>query len=129
LAPNASDKEVQAAQDQADAFAGKPRSCEEFERIAPDAAPARFRDFGYVPLDEMPPEIRNYAINQPIGSPTRGIRGTGGIAVFVICDRGDSGGQVSRVAIADRLAQERLQTLARGYLSDLRRTAYIDVRL
>jgi peptidyl-prolyl cis-trans isomerase SurA len=49
--------------------------------------------------------------------------------VFVVCDRGDANGELSRVAIADRLAQERLETLARGYLSDLRRAAIIDIRL
>ncbi|HVZ01795.1 MAG TPA: peptidylprolyl isomerase [Dongiaceae bacterium] len=127
LASNAADKEVDAAQQQADTFAGTTRTCQEFQAAAPPGA--NFRDFGRVALDDMPPEIREIATNQPIGAPTKGIRGDGGIAVFVICDRGDSNGQISRVAIADRLAQERLETLARGYLSDLRRAAYIDIRL
>jgi peptidyl-prolyl cis-trans isomerase SurA len=129
LAPNAADKEIDAAQQLADSFSGKTRTCEEFQRMAPDAAPAQFRDFGRVALDDMPPEIRDIATNTPIGMPTKGIRGDGGIAIFVVCDKGDSNGQISRVAIADRLAQERLETLARGYLSDLRRAAYIDIRL
>jgi peptidyl-prolyl cis-trans isomerase SurA len=127
LAQNAADKEIDSAQQQADTFAGTTRTCDEFERLSPPGA--NFRDFGKVALDDMPPEVRQIATNQPIGAPTKGIRGDGGIAVFVVCDRGDSGGQISRVAIADRLAQERLETLARGYLSDLRRAAYIDIRL
>ena len=99
-------------------------------RITASAPPgANFRDFGRVRLDDMPAEVREIATNQSIGAPTKGIRGDGGVAVFVVCDRGDSDGQVSRVAIAERLAQERLETLARGYLSDLRRAAYIDIRL
>lgn len=126
LAPNAADKEVDSAQQQADAISGTPRTCDEFQRLVP--AGANFRDFGKVQLDDMPPEIRDIATNQEIGVPTKGIRGGGGIAVFVVCDRGGDG-QISRVAIADRLAQERLETLARGYLSDLRRAAYIDIRL
>jgi peptidyl-prolyl cis-trans isomerase SurA len=125
LASNAADKEIEAAQQQADAFSGTTRTCEEFQRSAPPGA--NFRDFGRVSVDDMPPEIREIATNQEIGAPTKGIRGDGGIAVFVICDRGGEG--ISRVAIADRLAQERLETLARGYLSDLRRAAYIDIRL
>ena len=127
LAPNAADKEVEAAQEQADGYSGKTRTCDEFQRLQPSGA--NFADFGRVALGDMPPEIREIATNQEIGAPTKGIRGDGGIAVFVVCDRGDSNGQVSRVAIADRLAQERLETLARGYLSDLRRAAYIDIRL
>ena len=127
LTPNASDAEVKAAQDQADAFSAKAaHSCEEFERMAQDAAPAVFTDLGRVRVEEMPPEIRSMVSDRPVGAPTAAIRGDGGVAIFVVCDRGGSN---SRVAIADRLAAERLETLARGYLSDLRRAAYIDIRL
>ena len=129
LAPNAADKEIESAQEQADAFAGKSRSCEEFQRAAQDAAPAVYDDMGRIAIDDMAPELRAIAINQEIGQPTPGIRASQGIAIFVVCDRGDSNGQISRVAIADRLAADRLETLARGYLSDLRRAAYIDIRL
>jgi peptidyl-prolyl cis-trans isomerase SurA len=127
LPPNAADKEVESAQQQADAFSGTTRTCQDFQRLAPLGA--NFRDFGRVRLDDMPPEVRKIATNQSIGAPTEGIRGDGGVAIFVVCDRGDSNGEISRVAIADRLAQDRLETLARGYLSDLRRAAYIDIRL
>jgi peptidyl-prolyl cis-trans isomerase SurA len=130
LAPNASEKEVQSSQEQADAFSSKAaHSCQEFQALAQDAASARFDDMGRVPVDDMPPEIRELVMTQQVGEPTKGIRGDGGVAIFVVCDRGDSSGQISRVAIADRLAAERLETLARGYLSDLRRAAYIDIRL
>jgi peptidyl-prolyl cis-trans isomerase SurA len=129
LTPNASDKEVKSAQEQADAFSGKTQNCEEFQRLARsgDAGTANFTDMGRVPVDDMPPEIRQMVMNQQVGQPTNGIRGDGGVAIFVVCDRG--GADNSRVAIADRLAAERLETLARGYLSDLRRAAYIDIRL
>lgn len=130
LAPNASDKEVKSAQDLADAFSSKTQSCEEFSRAAQSGEAggnANFTDMGRVPVDDMPPEIRQMVMNQQVGQPTAGIRGDGGVAIFVVCDRG--GADNSRVALADRLAAERLETLARGYLSDLRRAAYIDIRL
>jgi peptidyl-prolyl cis-trans isomerase SurA len=130
LTPNASEKEVQSAQDQADEFSGKAaHSCQEFQTLAEETASAVYTDLGRVPVDDMPPEIRNMVMTQQVGEPTKAIRGDGGVAIFVVCDRGDSSGQISRVAIADRLAAERLETLARGYLSDLRRAAYIDIRL
>jgi peptidyl-prolyl cis-trans isomerase SurA len=128
LAPNASEREVASAQEQADAFSDKSGSCQDFQRLAADAAPARFDDLGPRPIDSMPQDLRDMAFNRPIGSPTPGIRSPGGVSIFVVCDRGDTG-EVSRVQIADRLAAERLETLARGYLSDLRRAAYIDIRL
>ncbi len=129
LTPNASAREVEAAQEQADAFSKKEaHSCEEFERLSQDANPARFQDMGRPKVDDMPPEIRDMVITQPVGEPTGAIKGDGGVAIFVVCDRGDTN-EISRVALADRLAAERLETLARGYLSDLRRAAYIDIRL
>jgi peptidyl-prolyl cis-trans isomerase SurA len=129
LASNAADSEVAAAMAQAKAMSGKSQSCQDFQREAADAAPAQFRDLGRVSIGDLPPEIKTYAINQPVGTSTQPLRGAGGVAVFVVCDRGDASGELSRVAIADRLAQERLETLARGYLSDLRRAAIIDIRL
>jgi peptidyl-prolyl cis-trans isomerase SurA len=130
LTPNAAEREKKAAQEQADTFSKKEaHSCEEFERLSQDARPAMFQDMGRQRVDEMPPELRDLVMTQPVGEPTSAIPGPGGVAIFVVCDRGDSSGEVSRVAIADRLASERLETLARGYLSDLRRAAYIDIRL
>jgi peptidyl-prolyl cis-trans isomerase SurA len=130
LTPNASEGERKAAQEQADAFSKKdPHSCEEFRRLADEARPAVYQDMGPQKVDDMPPEIRDIVLTQPVGEPSNAIPGPGGVAIFVVCDRGDSTGEVSRVAIADRLASERLETLARGYLSDLRRAAYIDIRL
>jgi peptidyl-prolyl cis-trans isomerase SurA len=128
LTPNAAEREQKAAQEQADNFSKKEaHSCEEFERLAQDARPAVFQDMGRQRVDEMPPELRDLVVRQPVGEPTSAIPGPGGVVIFVVCDRG--GDEVSRVALADRLASERLETLARGYLSDLRRAAYIDIRL
>jgi len=130
LTPNASEGERKAAQEQADTFSRKEaHSCEEFRRLADDARPAVFQDMGPQKVDDMPAEIRSMVLTQPVGEPSNAIPGPGGVVIFVVCDRGDSSGEISRVAIADRLASERLETLARGYLSDLRRAAYIDIRL
>jgi peptidyl-prolyl cis-trans isomerase SurA len=128
LTPNAAEREQKAAQEQADNFSKKEaHSCEDVERLAQDARPAVFQDMGRQRVDEMPPELRDLVVRQPVGEPTSAIPGPGGVVIFVVCDRG--GDEVSRVALADRLASERLETLARGYLSDLRRAAYIDIRL
>ena len=69
-------------------------------------------------------------INQPIDLPSDPIRTNQGIVLYMICDRQSGDDEaLSRTAIADRLGQQRLETLARGYLSDLRRAAVIDIRL
>jgi hypothetical protein len=85
LPPKASEQEVDAALRQADALAGSVQGCDNFQRAVPEGS--NFRDFGWVSIDDMPPEIRDLAVNQKIGVPSNGIRGDGGVAVFVICAR------------------------------------------
>ncbi len=130
LTANAAENEVNRAISQAKTLAPQIEGCEQMSQIAADAAPAVYRELGNVLVSELPKEARNMAINQPIDLPSDPIRINQGIAMYVICDRqaGDDEA-LSRTAIADRLGQQRLETLARGYLSDLRRAAVIDIRL
>lgn len=130
LAPNAAESEVNRAVSQARTVAGKIESCAQMPNVAADASPGVYRELGNVLVSQLPPQARSLAINQPIGVPPDPVRTNQGVALYMICGRqaGDEGG-LSRTSIADRLGQQRLETLARGYLSDLRRAAVIDIRL
>lgn len=127
---NAAESEVNKAFSQAQALQGRIQSCADMVGQANAAAPGVYRGLGNVLISELPPEVQPYAINQPIGQPTPPVRSEKGVGMYVICNRsGGDEASLSRVAIADRLGRERLETLARGYLSDLRRAAFIDMRL
>jgi peptidyl-prolyl cis-trans isomerase SurA len=130
LPPNAADKEVNRAISQAKTIAGRIENCGQMSQVAPDAAPGVYRELGSVPVTELPREVQPIAINQPVDLPSNPIRTTQGVGLYMICSRqaGDNDSQ-SRTAIGDRLGQQRLETLARGYLSDLRRAAVIDIRM
>jgi len=130
LPKNAAESEVNKAISQGQALRGKILSCADMVTQAQAAAPGVYRGLGNVLISELPPEVQPYAINQPIGQPTPPLRGEKGVGMYIICNRsGGDEGSLSRVAVADRLGRERLDTLARGYLSDLRRAAFIDMRL
>jgi peptidyl-prolyl cis-trans isomerase SurA len=90
-------------------------------------APGQLTD---VPIGQLPDALRKLAINLPLGRASEPMRIGRVIGVFMVCDRdtSDSGGAPTRLTIADRLARERLDLLARGYLRDLRRQAYIEIR-
>ena len=130
LPPNAADKEVNRAISQAKTVAGKIENCGQMSQVAQEAAPGVYRELGSVPVTELPAEVQPIAINQPVDVPSNPIRTTQGVGLYLICARqeGDNDSQ-SRTAIGDRLGQQRLETLARGYLSDLRRAAVIDIRM
>jgi hypothetical protein len=85
LRSNASEQDVDAAQHAADALAEGAHGCDDFRRTLPSTF--TFRDFGWISLDGMPPEARAIAVNQELGVPTMGIRGDGGMMVFVVCGR------------------------------------------
>ena len=51
----------------------------------------------------------------------------GNLAILVVCER--TGGTFDRERIQRNLVSQRLETLARRYLRDLRRQANVDLRL
>lgn len=130
LPPNAAESEVNRAISQANTIAGKIENCGQMPEVAAEADPGVYRELGSVPVNDLPPQVQKIAINQPVDVPSNPVRTDQGVGLYLICARqgGDEDSQ-SRTAIADRLGQQRLETLARGYLSDLRRAAVIDIRL
>ena len=130
LAANAAESEVNRAISQARTMSGKIDNCAQMPQVAHEASPGIYRELGNVLVSQLPSQARNLAINQPIDVPADPVRTSQGVALYMICGRqaGDEAG-LSRTSIADRLGQQRLETLARGYLSDLRRAAVIDIRL
>jgi peptidyl-prolyl cis-trans isomerase SurA len=130
LTQNAAESEVNRAISQAKTISSRIESCAQMPEVAADASPGVYRELGNVLVSQLPAQARGLAINQPVDIPADPVRTSQGVALYMICGRqaGDEGG-LSRTSIADRLGQQRLETLARGYLSDLRRAAVIDIRL
>lgn len=129
LPSNAADSEVAKADDAAKTVAAGIRSCDDVQKAATDVPNAAYSDLGTVDVNELAAEVQSTAINQPIGLPTQPIRTGQGVGLYVVCSRQGGGGGISRVAIADGLGRQRLEMLARGYLSDLRRNAVVDMRM
>lgn len=130
LPSNAAETEVNKAISQANPLISRIQSCSDISGVAQDAKPGIHRSLGNVLVNDLPVEVQPYALNQPIGEPTPPLRTNRGVGIYIVCSRG--GGDeaaLSRVGVADRLGRQRLDTLARGYLSDLRRAAVIDIRL
>jgi peptidyl-prolyl cis-trans isomerase SurA len=74
--------------------------------------------------------LRRIATDLPIEVPSEPIRVETGIGIFMVCERRMAGPNLpSRAEIAERLLGERLDLLARGYMRDLRRAAFVDLRV
>jgi peptidyl-prolyl cis-trans isomerase SurA len=93
-------------------------------------------DLGWVRLSSLIPQLRAVVATMPPGTVTSPIRTQNGIYVFQMRDRRLAPERpVTQITDAEReqtrkrLEEEQLQRLATRYLRDLRRSAFIDVRM
>lgn len=105
------------------------KSCGELAKIGRDRAPQTSREIPEIKAGELPAEVRQAVLALGVAEASKPLPIQGGVAVMMVCQRKDPpGGMPSREEIAESLARERLDALARRYLRDLRRSAYVDIR-
>lgn len=85
-------------------------------------------DLTGVNIATLPLNLQSVAISQPIGQASEPIRIADGIAVYVVCARNIAEGGPSDQDLREQLLRERLELLSRGFLRDLRRTSFVDIR-
>jgi peptidyl-prolyl cis-trans isomerase SurA len=79
--------------------------------------------------DLNPPDLRAQLLQLKATEVTKPMPSPAGPIVIMLCARQDpQGGLPSRDQIEDNLARQRLDALARRYMGNLRRAAYIDIR-
>jgi len=110
-------------------ISGSVRSCGELAKIGRDEAPQTSREIPEVKAGELPTTVRQTVLGLGVAAASKPLPVPGGLAVVMVCQRKDPpGGLPTRDEISESLARERLDTLARRYLRDLRRGAYVDIR-
>jgi peptidyl-prolyl cis-trans isomerase SurA len=128
--PNASEAETQKARQAAQAVADEAKSCGEMARIGRERAPKTSGDLGRVRVGDLPQELRPVVAALPVAQPSSPVPLRGGVGVLMVCSRdGGPGGPPARDEIAEGIARQKLENTARRYLRDLRRLAYVDVRV
>lgn len=122
--PGAIDAQMQTAQ----AISSSVRGCADFAAAATEAgtpqpaAPATFQ------LKDLNAELRALAARLDVGTASAPIRVPSGVQVLMICDRQEDIGP-NRDEIRRTLQRERVDMLSRRYLRDLRRSAFVDLRV
>ena len=85
---------------------------------------------GWLRLGDLPPEFRAAVSSLPVEQVSAPVQGPSGIHLLMVCDRREpEGATPEREQIAERLERERVERLARRYLRDLRKEAFVEVRL
>ncbi len=128
---NASAADRSRIQNEAQQSSNTAKSCGELAKIGNDHVPPfPVKSAEDVRAGDMtPPELRQQILQLKVAEATKPILGQTGFAVIMLCARKDpEGGLPTPEQVMNNLARERLDALARRYMRNLRRAAYIDVR-
>jgi peptidyl-prolyl cis-trans isomerase SurA len=131
---------------QAENVSQNAKSCGEMAQLGRELAPRTSGDLGQIKVGDLPPELRQAVLTLKLATPSQPLPLRGGVGVLMVCDRsgfptataapaapppptGSSPAALpTRDEVADDLARERYDNLARRYIRDLRRSASVDVR-
>ena len=104
--------------------------CTAMNRIAAERQTPASGDLGWIRIGDMPPEFAQALADLPVGQVSAPLQGPAGVHLVMVCDRrGAVQSAPQRDEIAERLENEQVDRLARRYLRDLRKQAFVDIRL
>jgi peptidyl-prolyl cis-trans isomerase SurA len=119
-----------AARDRAASLRARLTDCPAMVEVAEELDAPASGDLGWLRVGDLPPDIGNAVLGLPVGEVSAPLQGPGGIHLLMVCERRDPEGLTpQREQIAERLEQERTERLARRHLRDLRKQAFVEIRL
>jgi len=103
--------------------------CPSLLKIGKQEAP-QLSSEGELRASEISPAMRKLVTGLKIGEASQPILQRNGVGVIMVCSRKEEGPTtITREMVADSLLERQLDLVARQYIEDLRRRAYVDVRV
>jgi peptidyl-prolyl cis-trans isomerase SurA len=122
------DRKTQIAR--ASEFARRVQGCAAFDQELKAVNQEKQGDVGTLRAGDMPPELARLVVDLPIGQVSPPFGDDRHVVVVVVCTRQAPAGSLpTREAIMVSMVNERLDMLQRRYLIDLKRAAFVDVRM
>jgi peptidyl-prolyl cis-trans isomerase SurA len=130
LPANATEAMKRAAMAQAESVRSEAKSCPQMLKIGKEKAP-QLSSEGHIRPSEISPALRKFVLGLEIGQPSKPVLQRNGIGVLMVCGKvaPEATKEASRDDVAESLLRQRLDGLARRYMRDLRRAAFVDVRV
>lgn len=130
----ASPSEVATATDAAKRVVDKAKNCDELDKVSKEIGSPMSGNLGDIPTDALAPQQRSLIRALPVMTPSQPLRTEDGVIVLMVCRRDEVKSETPtavsiRSRISSRLIEERLDLSARQFLRDLRRNAFVDIRL
>lgn len=129
LSPQASEQARQAAYLAAQSVRADAKNCDDMLKIGKAKAP-QLSSQGDLRISQIAPSMRSTVLGLGIGQASQPILQKNGVGVIMVCQKIDPKPVVAtRDDVAETLMRGRLDMLARRYMQDLRRAAFVDVRV
>jgi peptidyl-prolyl cis-trans isomerase SurA len=131
LPPQAGDAARRAAIVEAQNAKTTAKNCEELLKVGKEKGSPQLSSEGRLRADQISPAMRNLVLGLEPGQASQPIVQKNGVGVIMMCEKPASSTPTvpTREEVTESLMRQRLDTLARRYMRDLRRTAFVDVRL
>jgi peptidyl-prolyl cis-trans isomerase SurA len=127
LPSGAGEAALRAAIGEAESVRAAARDCPTLLKIGKEKAP-QLSSQGTVEESRIAPDLRRVIEGLPTGQVSQPIVQKNGVGVIMVCEKSTSGDGNTREEITESLIKQRLDTVSRRYLRDLRRNSYVDVR-
>jgi peptidyl-prolyl cis-trans isomerase SurA len=130
LDQGASAADIKTQKDLADTVRQSVNGCDDLKRAAGELHVEYADPTPDLKVRDLNPAIRPAVLNLKVGEASAPLQSDTGITLVMVCARTDATQQLpTREQIGENLTRQRLDLIARRYLSDLRRQAFIDVRV
>jgi peptidyl-prolyl cis-trans isomerase SurA len=132
LPPQAPEPMRRAAIAEAQSAKTTAKNCEELLKIGKEKGSPQLSSEGRLRVDQVTPAMRTIVLGLEVGQTSPPIVQKNGVGVIMMCEKAAASSTPtvpSREEMAETLMRQRLETLARRYMRDLRRTAFVDVRV
>ncbi len=118
------------ARDRAAGLRDQLTDCPAMAKVAAEIKAPASGDLGWLKVGDLPSDLGKAVLGLQVGEVSPPLQGPSGIHLLMVCDRHDPQQLTpEREQIAQRLEQERTDRLARRYLRDLRKQAFVEVRM
>ncbi|HTV46525.1 MAG TPA: peptidylprolyl isomerase [Stellaceae bacterium] len=129
LTPQSDDAARRAAYAEAQSVRSEAKTCDDMMQIGKQKG-SPLSSQGDLRLSQIAPAMRSTVMALGIGQPSQPILQRNGVGVIMVCSKASPKPTIpTRDDVADTLMRQRLDMLARRYMEDLRRAAYVDVRV
>jgi len=108
------------------------KNCEDLLKIGKEKGSAQLSSEGRLRVDQVTPAMRTIVLGLEVGQTSPPIVQKNGVGVIMMCEKAAPSSAPTvptRDEMGETLMRQRLETLARRYMRDLRRTAFVDVRV